>query len=72
MGDLASEWSLYIDQLYDADISLNSVHDHTVWVANKQTGVVRANLAYLEILKSFEDPDFQWWHTTLWKIKIPG
>ena len=57
MGDLASEWSSCIDNLYVAGISLNSARHQIVWVANKQTGVVRANLTYLEVLKSFEVPD---------------
>lgn len=35
------------------------------------SGIVNANLAYLQI-QSFEEPVVLWWHLALWKSNLPG
>ena len=60
-GTWDTEWNAYVDYLYNI-----------VWEVTVKTGVVNANLAYLHILKSVEEPVVLWWHCALWKSNLPG
>ena len=47
---VAEEWDIYIDQLKEVGIALNSDSDAMVWARNSQCGVVIARLAYESLL----------------------
>ena len=49
--ELDLEWNAYVDSLYNAGFILNTDRDVIVWGVNQQTGIVKANLAYLHFLK---------------------
>ena len=69
-GVLAIEWDSYTSSLYGVGIVLSSDRDLLVWAVNKQTGVVKDNLAYLEMLKSHCEIVSIGWNSVLWKVRV--
>ena len=59
MGALAIEWNCYIRGPYESGISLNNTPDRIIWKVDRQTGIVKAHLAYIVSIQSLVVPDIR-------------
>ena len=67
IGELGEEWTMYINGLIQAEVSLSDRSDQLVWRSNKVTGNVTAKLTYNQIMENIAKLVGRWWNTWVWK-----
>jgi ribonuclease HI len=68
--ELSQEWDAYTKELILSGIRLNKEKDFLHWSWNRSTGTVTASSAYYCILYTSNCNDGQWWHKTIWSVKV--
>ena len=71
-GVVALEWEEFISSLWEAGIIFSEASDTLVCIGNKQMGTVMTSLAYSSLFKKYRVLQLDWWHTKLWKMKVPS
>ena len=70
-GEMAIEWSGYMEMLRNSGVTIKSDADLLVWSWNNSLGTMTAKFSYdaLTTWDVVEDPI--WWYQASWKVKIP-